>query len=482
MPTYYVDPTVAGPGAGSFANPYKAPASATLAPGDSLLFKEGSTHAGTYTVPASGASGSPITFGTYRASDGAPLVSGARARIAATTSSGEGIYATGRDYIAIKGLIGEGGAVFPGSGIKVESGSHWLIEDCEGRGNYGARIDIPNGVAVPEDDIVMRRLDVLQDGGNQGIIVVWGSTAGAYFTNITLDGCTVRRKSAASAVMLTAREQTSTYANLPGYTSKGVQVIDCDIADANGYGLLVYGISQGGAQQNRIVGNRLSNLGDGAHDVHCMWLGCGHDVIIESNQIDRSTPFAASSIGTGIGIFIDRPPSSALNGCKRVLVQRNTLRRTGVGDTANTSAEVAGAGIAVLSGEDIWIRRNLIDHCNNGIAVMGGFGADFKSTRIRATHNIILAARLAGMSAVSAADRVAFHRNAILRCATGIYIETTSAAPVTNYSERLNGLIGCGIDYQSGNAITVTPATLATRSSGRPGYSGAGSRFITAGA
>lgn len=482
MTIHYVDPTVAGPGSGSFANPYKSPESATLAAGDSLLIKEGTTHAGTYTVPASGAPGAPVTFGTYRANDGVQIVSGARARIAATTSSGDGLYATGRDYITVKGLVCEGGVSFPGSGIKVESGSHWLVEDCEGRGNYGARVDIPNGVSVPEDDIVLRRLDVLEDGGNQGIIVVWGSTAGAYFTNVTLDDCTVRRKSAASAVMLTAREQTSTYANMPGYTSKGVQVIDCDIADANGYGLLMYGISQGGAQQNRIAGNRLANLGDGAHDVHCLWLGCGHDVVIESNEIDRSTPFAASSIGTGIGIFIDRPPSSALNGCKRVIVQRNTIRRTGLGDTANTSAEVAGAGIAVLSGEDVWIRRNLLDRCNNGIAVMGGFGADFKSTRIRATHNIVVDARIAGMSAVLAADRVAFHRNAILRCATGIYTETTSSAPITNYSERLNGLMGCGIDYQSGNAITVTPATISARASARPGYGGSGSRFITAGA
>ena len=65
--TFYVDPVVAGPGTGTFADPYKAPTSATLAAGDGLLFKAGTTTtiAAAIAPAVTGTSIAPIIFGVY---------------------------------------------------------------------------------------------------------------------------------------------------------------------------------------------------------------------------------------------------------------------------------------------------------------------------------------------------------------------------------------------------------------------------------
>lgn len=108
--TYYVDPTVGGTGTGTFADPYKSPASATLAAGDGLLFKAGTTTVITAAIApaASGTSGSPIVFGVY---DGASSATDKRiyGRQGMATIDAEGaaikvFNIDSKSYIAIDGL------------------------------------------------------------------------------------------------------------------------------------------------------------------------------------------------------------------------------------------------------------------------------------------------------------------------------------------------------------------------------------------
>src|SRR3989337_2636890 len=58
--------------------------------GDSVLFKKGSTWREQLTVPSSGSSGSPITFGAYGAGE-MPVISGADI-ITSWTSQGNNVY------------------------------------------------------------------------------------------------------------------------------------------------------------------------------------------------------------------------------------------------------------------------------------------------------------------------------------------------------------------------------------------------------
>lgn len=108
--TYYVDPTSGGTNSGTFANPYLAPTSATLAAGDGLLFKAGTTTTISAAIaPAvTGSSGAPIVFGVYDGSSSATdkRIYG-RQGMATITCGGAAINAfslASKSYVAIDGL------------------------------------------------------------------------------------------------------------------------------------------------------------------------------------------------------------------------------------------------------------------------------------------------------------------------------------------------------------------------------------------
>src|SRR5574343_232399 len=115
---YYVDPTVVGPGSGTFADPWKSPTSATLAAGQALLFKEGTTTTLTTTYGGSvtGTAANPIIYGVYSASSGTQITG----KIGAATITCNGgtftaIDITDKNYIEISNLnfIGKTGSGNP---------------------------------------------------------------------------------------------------------------------------------------------------------------------------------------------------------------------------------------------------------------------------------------------------------------------------------------------------------------------------------
>ena len=71
MPTFYVDPSAAGPGDGSLANPFTSWTDVTWAPGNTYLQKRGTTYAGVFRLAAGGTRLARITVGAWHRSDGA---------------------------------------------------------------------------------------------------------------------------------------------------------------------------------------------------------------------------------------------------------------------------------------------------------------------------------------------------------------------------------------------------------------------------
>lgn len=105
--TYYVDPTWGGPYNGTFTQPYNSPTQATLAAGDGLLFKAGTTTTITAAIiPAvTGTSNAPIVYGVYDGNSG-NRISGLTglAIIDCNNSAINGFYAGNLSYICVDGL------------------------------------------------------------------------------------------------------------------------------------------------------------------------------------------------------------------------------------------------------------------------------------------------------------------------------------------------------------------------------------------
>jgi parallel beta-helix repeat protein len=70
MATYYIDPSVPGPGNGTLASPFSAWTSVTWAPGNTYLQKRGTTYRGVFQLSASGTASRRITVGAYYRADG----------------------------------------------------------------------------------------------------------------------------------------------------------------------------------------------------------------------------------------------------------------------------------------------------------------------------------------------------------------------------------------------------------------------------
>jgi parallel beta-helix repeat protein len=70
MATYYIDPSVPGPGNGTLASPFKSWTSVTWAPGNTYLQKRGTTYSGVFRLSASGTATQRITVGAWYRADG----------------------------------------------------------------------------------------------------------------------------------------------------------------------------------------------------------------------------------------------------------------------------------------------------------------------------------------------------------------------------------------------------------------------------
>ncbi|MDB5792102.1 MAG: hypothetical protein JWQ80_2126 [Massilia sp.] len=70
MPTFYVDPSAAGPGDGSLSDPFKSWTSVEWSPGNTYLQKRGTTWAGASRLTASGTRLQRITVGAWYRNDG----------------------------------------------------------------------------------------------------------------------------------------------------------------------------------------------------------------------------------------------------------------------------------------------------------------------------------------------------------------------------------------------------------------------------
>jgi len=477
MATIYVDPTASTNGDGSFATPRNIyPTS--IAYGDFILFKEQTVYNGGWTLPTPSGVGSNtnrVTLGTYNAITGVQTTDRTKqATIRCTNATTDAILISSVSYVTVQSLFCISGTNFPYSGVRALNSSYITVDGCtieslpfiSGGGAYGIRIDNATGSGSAQSNWIVKNNIVRKITGNTGILCIWSSTSGEFVTNITVHNNYVHSLmvvagSTANGITVQSRASVH-YTDKAGLCGKGVQITNNTVVKAPSFGIYAKGVNwTTGAQQNIIANNTILDTGDGATDMHCLWLGACFNFVVSDNFVNKSTALRNGNAGTGIGIFIDYPGGNTLDGSEDILVTRNVVSNTGRGSTANT--EVGGAGIFVLHSRRITVSYNLVQYCLNGIVIYGGNTAGDRSQNVEVFNNTVAYNEGPGIYVCRLADLVSVKNNLSYKNTAGIYTETSGAGAITNYTETYNLVWDCTDKWTEGNAPTTTIPTITTR-------------------
>lgn len=472
MATIYVDPSPSNVtnGSGSFASPRNIPPT-SLAYGDIVLFKEGTTYASGWILPSPTGVGSDtnrITIGTYYAATGAQALSWSSMATISGTGSVDAILANGVSYVTVTGLRLIGGKNFPNAGFRGVSGSYWTVSNCEVYGNnYGIRFD--NASGGPRSTWKALNNRITGTTGNAAIIAVWSATVGEYVTDITIvgndiSGTTENAPNAGGQGIFVVARANPCYTNPAQLKAKGLVVTDNILTGLPNKPISIYGVNAGGTQSNVVARNRLTNSGDGATDIHCIWMAGCEDFLVEENYVYGSNAWAGQSVGTGVGIFVDVVNISGANSdsCNNMVVRRNVVIETGRGATLN--AEVGGGGIMVLQSTNVVVEANICDNCQNGVVVLGYYGTGIQTSNVDLRGNIATRSKRSGFYIGKVANLVAARNNIAMGGERGFYTENSGAGAITNYSEVDNLSYGATMNWAGGNEPTSGTPTITARS------------------
>lgn len=162
MSVVYIDPSVAGPGSGSFADPYKAWSSVTWAAGNVYLQKENTTSTAQITVGASGSSAqSPIKIGAYDKDTGAQIVDPQRfAKLDGLSAIEQGIYCINRSNLDISNfeIMNIARISANPNGIYTTGGSQVAVRRCKihdifGSQSSGIKTNTTTYLTVTENEV-----------------------------------------------------------------------------------------------------------------------------------------------------------------------------------------------------------------------------------------------------------------------------------------------------------------------------------------
>lgn len=479
MTTYYVDPSNPTNGTGTFTSPRNIfPTS--LVYGDIVLFKEGTTYEGGWTVPTPTGTGSDtnrLLIGSYNKDTGSQLIDKKRTAIIRATNTQSGIFLSSISYVTIQGLTLSGTRDFPEACVRTINSSYTIVDNCNliGKtqfattGGYGLRFSNDTGSGTSQSNWVVTNNTIFSTGANSAIYLIWGANSGEYVTNITVNnniiyGNILPSLSGASftGIALIARG-TNLYLNRAGLCAKGVQIQSNQIYFPRGYGIQVQGVEAGGTQQNIVSKNKVFSVNPQREaDAHCIWLGGCSTFLVERNFVDTSFALTGFTYGTGVGIFIDIRGFGGENDyCTDIVVRSNIVKNTG--KFAVLNLEVGGAGIMVLQGQRIDIHGNVVENCSNGIVVIGWYGTGGKANNINIFNNTVKDSNIANFYICKQADLVTLKNNVSINGERGYYIENSGSYAITNYSELTNREYNASFPWYGGDEPTNTTPSFSSR-------------------
>jgi hypothetical protein len=389
--TFYIDPTVGGPGNGSLASPFRSWTSVTWAPGNTYLQKRGTTYSGVLRLGASGTATGRITIGSYYRSDGTDDPSRPRPIIilpGAPTTPAEGgsiaVFRQERDYVTYRNLDIRNTA-FPEAG---NVAIIWLGNYCVFENNLvatncgGIYVFDKNHVTISNGT-----LDVLSGSlgfSNQGIAVAGSGNV----DDIQLLGNVIHHGGGGTAASHAIRCETySNTGNLtrfvirgnrvsppPGkpYSSNrgavGIYVVNGAAArlERNTVTGMLTGLFLTGGSGSYVGNNSCSaNLNFGIHIS-----GLAKSFVIEANTCNyNGGPLSPNYYGRGIELSSAAGP----NAVSGHTIRRNTCRfNYNYGGPLDNGSEGVGIGLDDGTTRCSVYANNVSDNEGNGIQLYGG--------------------------------------------------------------------------------------------------------------
>jgi len=391
LAVHYIDPTVAGPGDGTLANPFRSWTSVSWMPGHTYLQKRGTTYSGPLQVAVSGTQSQPIVIGAYYKPDGGDDTSKPKPIIVlpgapVTPANGASIAVAGqaRDFVTYRNLDIRNRALPEGSDTAII----WLGNNCVFENNNvtsncsGVYMFSKNHVTV--SGCV---LDVISNGptyGNQGILVAANTTV----DDIRLLNNTVYHRGGGTSASHGIRCETYNSAAFlthlvirgnrvspgpgvdynPNRKAMGIYLVQGSAAtlDRNTVTGMLVGIFINSGDRNYVGNNNCSNnMNFGIHIS-----GAARSYIIEGNICNANGGnFAPSWYGRGIELS-SAAGAGAVSGHT---IRYNTCRlNRNYGGPLDNGSE--GVGIGVDDGTSkCTIYGNVVSNNEgNGIQVYGG--------------------------------------------------------------------------------------------------------------
>jgi len=296
--TWYVDCSAASAGNGTLAHPFNSlgPANLlTLAPGDRLLLRQGTSCSGMLAPKGNGAAGHPIVIGSYP-SQGAGAGAGAGAGRPATINGGGTVVAA----------------------LWLADVSHVTVENLQ-LTNAGDSVGIHRGMyftsdAGPVSDITIRGLDVFDvdsnssfNGGKQGGGIVGQTLSGlGRFSNVLIEGNQVHDVSRQGITVYGTTSGSRPAATSPWpQASTGVVIEGNTVERVQGDGIVPLGTDGALVQFNVVKEGNLSGFNFLSPNMDCsagIWTWDANNTIIQYNEVSDM-------------VYGPSTDPSSLNGC-----------------------------------------------------------------------------------------------------------------------------------------------------------------------
>jgi len=388
---HYIDPSVAGPGGGTLANPFRSWTSVAWMPGHTYLQKRGTTYSGVFQVSANGTESQPIVIGAYYRPDGSddtakpkPIIVLPGAPV--TPANGASIAVPGqtRDFITYRNLDIRNRALPEGSDVAIIwLGNHCVFENNNVSSNCSGVYMFAKSHVTVSGCV----LDVISNGptyGNQGILVAAKTSA----DDIRLLNNTVYHRGGGTreshGIRCETYDSTAFLTHLvirgnrvspaPGVTynpnrnAKGIYLVQGDAAtlDRNTVTGMLVGIFINSGDRSYVGNNNCSNnMNFGIHIS-----GPAKSYIIEGNVCNTNGgDFGPNWYGRGIELS----SAAGANAVSGHTIRYNTCRfNRNYGGPMDNGSE--GVGIGVDDGTSkCYIYGNIVSNNEgNGIQVYGG--------------------------------------------------------------------------------------------------------------
>ncbi|MFF7643785.1 carbohydrate binding domain-containing protein [Streptomyces canus] len=427
--TYYVDCSAATNGNGTQASPWNSVAgvnNTTFGAGDNILFATGTTCTGQLTPQGSGASGSPVTMGSYG--------TGAKPVINANGATGPVIHLLNQQYWEIGGLELTNAASSPAyrSGVLAENSSggvlhHIRVHDMNihhisgysggwyaTNAGVGVQTDHTTPVSTWDDVVVENNtfdhvdriaVAVTPDGDGQGT----GQTTGTVIRNntMTYDG--------ADDVLVVKNDGALIDGNKAGY---GGAKSTCPPSGQYCNGASA-GIWMSGSNDTVVQNNEVYCHVNGAD-------GTGYDVDWGNHNTTFQYNYSHQNLG---GFMLIMPPFSIANEPTSTVPSDGTVIRYNISENDGTNAGCPAAGTPTHGTGVFHFVGNIPNRSGSSVAVPLIYNNSIYVNKSGLNTPILYSRR-----GTTVTGTLSFRNNAVFNYGTGGYF-TTSAGSV--YSNNL---------------------------------------------